>query len=410
MQGSKSGACSSNTQGAKANCLAHNRREGRTPSYVNPDRTHLNRTVFEDAAISGRKSIVPLVRRAEKQYTEKTGQKCQKSFTPYRESCLVIRADTTDSQLLAFKEKAEHLLGWKCLGIWVHQDEGHAKSKYVEGDEGFAINHHAHVLWDCVDPDSGKAIRASRNAFSKMQDLLAEATGMERGNYASETGRRHRSTTQQRIQAEEQRIERLEAVAAQKNQDTKETLLDAAASLIGRGFKRTIKEQDTKIEAQSAEISRLTALLAQKDEILARKDKDAADAMKAAESVFNTLKAEYNKRLRAMKDKMKTAEEGQKTAEQRGRHYADILIKGLKEDVAELIRWLAPGDAAIADHYKQNRADRLWVCPMEQEAIREQQRQQETDNSENVQNQNTQKEGREAAQEQSQEPRRGWHR
>lgn len=215
---SKKGACSSNTQPAKANCLAHNRREGHTPSYVNPHLTYLNRTVFEDAAVSGRKSIVPLVKRAEKDYTAKTGQKCQKSFTPFRESCLVVRAGTTDAQLMAFKEKAERLLGWRCLGIWMHLDEGHAKSRYIEGEDGFATNSHAHVLWDCIDHATGKAVRPTRSAFSRMQDLLAESTGMERGNKAKDTGRTRRSASEQRIHSLEQRITQLEQEAAAREQ------------------------------------------------------------------------------------------------------------------------------------------------------------------------------------------------
>ena len=215
---SKKGACSSNTQPAKANCLAHNRREGHTPSYVNPHLTHLNRTVFEDAAVSGRKSIVPLAKRAEKDYTAKTGQKCQKSFTPFRESCLVVRAGTTDAQLMAFKEKAERLLGWRCLGIWMHLDEGHAKSRYIEGEDGFATNSHAHVLWDCIDHATGKAVRPTRSAFSRMQDLLAESTGMERGNKAKDTGRTRRTASEQRIHSLEQRITQLEQEAAAREQ------------------------------------------------------------------------------------------------------------------------------------------------------------------------------------------------
>ena len=215
---SKKGACSSNTQPAKANCLAHNRREGHTPSYVNPHLTYLNRTVFEDAAVSGRKSIVPLVKRAEKDYTAKTRQKCQKSFTPFRESCLVVRAGTTDAQLMAFKEKAERLLGWRCLGIWMHLDEGHAKSRYIEGEDGFATNSHAHVLWDCIDHATGKAVRPTRSAFSRMQDLLAESTGMERGNKAKDTGRTRRSASEQRIHSLEQRITQLEQEAAAREQ------------------------------------------------------------------------------------------------------------------------------------------------------------------------------------------------
>lgn len=217
MKQSKQGACSSNTQTAKANCLVHNRRDESTekvPEYVNKNRSHLNRTIFEDDMIRGRKSIVPLVHAAEKLYTEKTGQKCQKSFAPFREACLHLKEGITDEQLMDFKAKVEQVTKWKVIGIWLHEDEGHAKSKNIEGEEGFAVNHHAHVLFSCQDLNTGKAIRADRSKLSRMQDLLAEATGMERGNKASETGRRHRSAMEQRIFSQEQRVKELEEKAA----------------------------------------------------------------------------------------------------------------------------------------------------------------------------------------------------
>lgn len=225
MKHSKQGACSSNTQIAKANCLVHNRRDESTekvPEYVNKNLSHLNRTIFEDDMIRGRKSIVPLVHAAEKLYTGKTGQKCQKSFAPFREACLRLKEGITDEQLLDFKVKVEKETKWKVIGIWLHEDEGYAKSKYIEGEEGFAVNHHAHVLFYCQDLNTGKAIRADRTKLSHMQDLLAEATGMERGNKASETGRRHRSAMEQRISSQEQRVEELDEKAAMCRQEINE--------------------------------------------------------------------------------------------------------------------------------------------------------------------------------------------
>ena len=245
MMQSKKGACSSNTQTAKANCLVHDRRNAGTekvPEYVNKKRSHLNRTVYEDETIRGRKSIVPLVRAAEKLYTEKTGQKCQRSFAPYREAVLHIKEGITDGQLLDFKTSVERETGWRVLGIWLHEDEGHAKSKYIDGDDGFAINHHAHVLFGCQDLNTGKAIRADRKKLSRMQDLLAAATGMERGNRAAETGRRHRSAMAQRIYSQGQRIEALE-----EDIETKEIILANAEAAIDAA-----KEEGAKVKQQAA--------------------------------------------------------------------------------------------------------------------------------------------------------------
>lgn len=289
-KGSKKGACSSNTQSAKANCLAHDRRSGKVPSYVNPHLSHTNRIVFEDEMIRGRKSIVPLVHQAEKLYTEKTGQKVQASFAAFRESCLTLREGITDEQLLKFKAEAERLTGWKCIGIYLHQDEGHVHSKYIEGDEAFAINYHAHVLWDCQDHLTGKSIKCKRAHLSQMQDLLSAATGMERGNKASETGLRHRSALQQRIDAQEERIAELERISKAKDKEIEKLSRAAAAkdatiqSLKAAGSwlkgKLNLSDKDNVIKAQKAQIASLTK----------ERDDAKADAQKSADKAAEAKK------------------------------------------------------------------------------------------------------------------------
>ena len=264
-RGSKAGACSSNTQGAKANCLKHDRRNEQTekvPSYVNKNLSHLNRTVYEDPMIEGRKSIVPLVRQAEQLYTEKTHQKCQKSFQPFRESVLVIRPDTTDEQLMTFKGLAEKTTGWKCIGIYVHQDEGFVKSKYIEGEDGFKVNYHAHVLWSCQDLTTGKAIRCDRRKLSQMQDDLAMATGMERGNRASETGIRHRNTIQQRITSQEARLDDLTNQVANANQTLEDLEQDARDEQeqfneLHEGYQSDLDDLSKKIDKAEAHLTEL---------------------------------------------------------------------------------------------------------------------------------------------------------
>lgn len=302
-KGSKKGACSSNTQSAKANCLAHDRRSGKVPSYVNPHLSHTNRIVFEDEMIRGRKSIVPLVHQAEKLYTEKTGQKVQASFAAFRESCLTLREGITDEQLLKFKAEAERLTGWKCIGIYLHQDEGHVHSKYIEGDEAFAINYHAHVLWDCQDHQTGKSIKCKRAHLSQMQDLLSATTGMERGNKASETGLRHRSALQQRIDAQEERIAQLERIS--KTKDDEIAAKDAA-----------IKEKDQEIEklsraaaAKDATIQSLKAACSWVKGKMNLSDKD--DVIKAQKAQIATLTDERDK---AKASEARTLQKAQKAA------------------------------------------------------------------------------------------------
>ena len=294
---SKKGACSSHTQSVKGNCLQHARREGNIPSYVNPHLSGSNRTVFESDDIRSRKSILPFLHRAEKLYTEKTGQKVQKSFTPFRESCLVLREGITDKQLLDFKESAEKLLGWKCVGIWLHQDEGHFHSKYIEGDDSFAINYHAHVIWDCQDHSTGKAIRCDRKKLSAMQDLLSKATGMDRGNLAKDTGKKGRSAREQRIVSQEQRIATLDVTKARKEAaiGTIKAVGETLKGLVGQSSKDkeivALKRENEKIQAQNEKTQ------AHFSSILAKKDREI-DSLSEKVRLLNIKNAELKEQLK----------------------------------------------------------------------------------------------------------------
>lgn len=300
MKQSKKGACSSNTQTAKANCLAHNRRDNSTekvPSYVNKNRSHLNRTIFEDDIIKGRKSIVPLVHAAEKLYTEKTGQKCQKSFAPFREACLHLKEGITDEQLMEFKVKVERETKWKVIGIWLHEDEGHAKSKYIEGNEGFSINHHAHVLFSCQDLNTGKAIRVDRTKLSHMQDILAEATGMERGNKAAETGRRHRSAMEQRIYSQEQRVKELEEMAIGKEKEV--AVVDEKRKKLWQEFSFISKKNKEKLNTlydKEREIEKVILSLSKAQKELETTN-SAVESQKRLVSQINTQIKEFTDKL-----------------------------------------------------------------------------------------------------------------
>lgn len=270
-KGSKKGACSARIEAAKSGCLAHNRREaGRVPSYVNQDLTHLNHTIFEHEAIKDVKTLAPLVKKAEALYVEKVGQKCQKTFTPFREDVLSLpgRGDITDAQIMAYIRKAEAETGWKAMGAWYHKDEGYKGSKWIEGNEDFKVNYHVHVLWYCQDPITGKACRNDRKFFSLRQDFLANATGMERGNKAKDTHIKGRTAAEQRIHAKEERAEQIVANAQKQADDiiseAKSSLVSRAASSFGIGSKVTKARQQER-EAVMDEIREASNLRINKE-------------------------------------------------------------------------------------------------------------------------------------------------
>lgn len=325
-KGSKKGACSAHIQAAKANCLEHARRdygEKNRPQYILTKRSADNVTVYEHEAIRDRKSIRPLIRQAEKLYTEKTGQKCQKSFAPYREDVLSLpgRGDITKEQLMNYKDQVEAATGWQCMGMWYHKDEGFVKSKHIEGSEGEAINYHVHCLWYCQDPETGKAKRNDRKFFSLRQDWLADATGMERGNKAAETGIKGRTAMEQRIHSQEQRIEQLQTVIddkeaekiraweeAKKAREAK-MVADAAVSAIELSKKRVEAERDQlKKEVEDLKVGK-----AMKEKALgvfgqSSKDKTIKDQERQIQALQSDLKAERDNHAAELKKALQNAQ------------------------------------------------------------------------------------------------------
>lgn len=355
---SKKGACSSHTQAARGICLQHARREGYIPSYVNSHLTADNRTVYEADFIRGRKSILPFIRQAEKLYREKTGQKVQKSFTPFRESCLVLRKGITDQQLLDFKESAEKLLGWKCVGIWLHQDEGHYHSKYIEGDDSFAINYHAHVLWDCQDHSTGKVVRIDRKKLSQMQDLLAKATGMERGNYAKDTGKGRRSAMEQRIAAQEMRIAKLDVKQVRKEVaiSSAKAIGEAIKGLVGQSSKdreiEALKRENEKIQGENEKTKTLFSQTGTK------KDKEIASLRQKLAMTESRLREsdEQKRKWIEISDRYKQKIDAMDKYEEKRQRCADIAIDVMNGRKGE--KWLEDAfsemcEAAGADCYEE---------------------------------------------------------
>lgn len=166
--------------------------------------------------------------------------------------------------------------GIECLGIWIHRDEGHAKSNYIEGED-FQCNTHAHFLWCCQNQSTGKAIPMSRQLLRSMQDMAAEAFGMERGTPAAQTKRKHIPSLEYKLQAMQTQIDELQTALQSLSvaKEVKETAFNAI-----RGF----KERLLSLFDESALQRQIKALNRTIDDLT--KDNKALSA-KLAESVKN---------------------------------------------------------------------------------------------------------------------------
>ena len=176
----------------------HNLREKQL-SYVVPEMSHLNESVIHE-------HIPEALARIEATYTEVTGQRMQPTASPLKEAVLVIREDTTMEQVEKFGELCRQELGITPIQFHIHRDEGH----YDSATKEWKPNLHAHIVFDCTCREHrlverparstgkemkgkdgkplsklvdnyGKIVRLSKTDMSRMQDLAAIATGMQRG-------------------------------------------------------------------------------------------------------------------------------------------------------------------------------------------------------------------------------------
>lgn len=228
---SRKGATSCHIVAVKSGALRHNRREVNLCN-VNPKLSHLNQSweskIIAPVSKGGEgKTIDKLIRERAHHYFVKNGRSAPgygpngKDTPPnrraafIREGCLVIKQETTMEEVRDFATSCELSFGVKCLGIWLHKDEGFHRSKYIEGDDKWKPNLHAHILFDFYDPNKGRLITMGRNQCSKLQDMAATALGMVRGEKSE---RKHTASKDFATQQADKRIAKLKEIAAQ-NED-----------------------------------------------------------------------------------------------------------------------------------------------------------------------------------------------
>jgi len=250
----------------------HNLRE-KDLSYVRDELSHLNESVIYER-------ITPALSRIEDTYTKATGQKMQPSASPLKEAVLVIRKDTTIEDVKHFGELCQKEFGITPIQYHIHKDEGHYDSITNE----WKPNLHAHIVFDftCYEhrmvektaksngktiknesgnPEKkmvdnyGKSIKLSKSDMSRMQDLAAIATGMERGVASNKIHLDAQRYKAQAIAEDIKELQLLHTEVKEENQRLSES---------NEALTFSINEQSSIIEKQKLEI---TALQSQYDVI-----------------------------------------------------------------------------------------------------------------------------------------------
>ena len=160
-------------------------------SYVSPI---MNGKTLQEYYVSEKAVVKELTGRAmqekDVEYTDKNGKKrVRHGSSPLREGVVIVKENTTMDDLMKFTDAVQERWGIRAIQIHIHRDEGH----YEDSEEktGWKPNYHAHIVWDWINPFTGKSYKLSKTDMSKMQDLLAEILKMQRGQKKSETGLEH---------------------------------------------------------------------------------------------------------------------------------------------------------------------------------------------------------------------------
>lgn len=366
-----------NVQPVKGGSEEHNKREKQL-DYVRKDLSHLNQYWESDTQANRLATIKELAK-------AKTGRTMQAKATPIREGVVVIQDSTTMADLHRLADAYRDRLGIEVFQIAIHRDEGYQNSKEWEP------NLHAHLVFDWTNHETGKSVKLNRQKMAEMQTITAEVLGMERGKSSE---KKHLTAQQYKAEAEAQRAEQLqEQVAAlSTTKAAKEATIDTIKTVGKHAIDWATGKTKAREKAAGEQIEYLTGQVITAREIGQQEGKKStlqaiAQAARmrfvdlTPENIGRSLAQWFTKAKRLEQEvrELKEATEAQNKAVQeliskrevemyrRGKNEAQTQIKGLEEDVAELIREYAHGDPDVILHYSTPREDRLFLSPKEME-------------------------------------------
>lgn len=373
-----------NVQPVKGGSEEHNKREKQL-DYVRKDLSHLNQYWESDTQANRLATIKELAK-------AKTGRTMQAKATPIREGVVVIQDSTTMADLHRLADAYRDRLGIEVFQIAIHRDEGYQNSKE------WKPNLHAHLVFDWTNHETGKSVKLNRQKMAEMQTITAEVLGMERGKSSE---KKHLTAQQYKAEAEAQRAEQLqEQVAAlSTTKAAKEATIDTIKTVGKHAIDWATGKTKAREKAAGEQIEYLTGQVITARDIGQQEGKKStlqaiAQAARmrfvdlTPENIGRSLAQWFTKAKRLEQEvrELKEATEAQNKAVQeliskrevemyrRGKNEAQTQIKGLEEDVAELIREYAHGDPDVILHYSTPREDRLFLSPKEMERQEERKR------------------------------------
>ena len=242
-------------------------------SYVTPEMEGVTLDQYlESIRVMVKQKTGRAMQEKDVQYTDKNGKvRTRNGASPIRECVVVIEKDTKLKDLLRFTKEVEKKWGIKALQVHLHRDEGHYENPSDENT--WVPNYHA------------KSIKLNADDMSTMQDMVAEALDMERGQKKSETGLDHLERNDFILQKQEKEKKRLEeekrkarsekAKAENKANEAKEEAKKAVeekdeAEKKAQEAKTALTSAESKITEKQSEIDNLDKRITSKEAALDR--------------------------------------------------------------------------------------------------------------------------------------------
>lgn len=275
--------------------------------------------------------------------------------TPLREGVIVCKEDTTMEQLERFASLCQERFGITALQIHLHHDEGH----YTIPDDNISWkpNYHAHIIWDWMNHDTGKSYKLNSEDISEMQDLLAQALDMERGESKMLTGAQHLERNDYIVAKQKREMEEAKAEAMQLDKENKakaqqsavldqeiadkqqkanhengNAILSGLAHLAGKGKYAQLKAENTEMKRQ---VALLPTMVAQEVEqrmapVLAQRDEERQHA-----DYWETQCALHERNYKSLLTKSRHREESLRQEIQQHDHVIETMKAGLADFLSQ---------------------------------------------------------------------------
>lgn len=239
------------------------------------------------------------------EYTDrKTGKKRKRSgSSAIREGCPPIKPDTRIEDFDLFvKWLADK--GISVISIDLHHDEGHADPL----TDDLLPNHHAHIIVDWMNHETGKSVKLDANDCKEMQTVLAESLGMERGTPKEDSGI-------------ESAIEYKERKARENNQ---------RLTLFGKGKYAEIEKENARLTAENKDmqfaVAKLEAQVVNIPMMVQRQMRQTIED-KAEEHLteIRELNASHSRELSSLQVRLQNRSARYRELESNNRHIIDNL-------------------------------------------------------------------------------------